>query len=300
MKFPLLKKFPTPDLARTTKAVLTAGATLAMTACGVESTTVVFTPESGVYPQTQTLSISLPKTATNVYLTTDTLDPVPNPACHYAGEDLVLDRATRVKLRFDVQGKTYRHDKLYVIEENPQDSQLLNRTVIEAWELFFIHQVMNQFTASGEENSFETLEDGDGGTATLNTRILERSIFFDIPTAGSQTYSFNFFEKTNADTSEVVMIQDGAIYGYRDEDGGYYTTMSGEGRRLKYAGTYNGWADGDFSLNAEGVRSGGHYDIYCTDPGCAQVPVTYAVGSTNQLIEVSPVPNETTRSCSPH
>lgn len=283
------------------QSALAVSIALTATSCTVvEDTTVLFIPESGVYQSAQTLSITLPKTATNVYLTTDTLDPVPNPACSYNGEDLQLNRATRIKLRFDVQGKTYTHDKLYVIEENPQDSGFVNRTVIETWEHFFVTEVLNKFAPPGDEDiKVQRLEDGEGGSVTLTTRILDRSIFFDIPTAGDQTYDFNFFEKVLADTGEEVMIQDGAVYGYRNEDRGYYGTA--KGRRLKYAGTYNGWAEGNFDLNADGVRIGGQYDIYCTDIGCAPVPVTYALGSSGeQLIEVSPVPDANTRSCSPH
>lgn len=281
------------------KAGLVSAIGFTLASCGVEDTTVVFTPESGNYAEAQTLSITLPKTAKNVYLTTDTVDPVPNPACSYSGEDLPLNRATIVKLRFDVQGKTYTHEKRYVIESNPQDSQLMNRTVIDVWENFFVNHVMNQFTGPSDEDSVQTLHDDDGGTVTLTTRILDRSFFFDIPTAGSQVYDFNFFEKTIPDTGEVVMIQDGNIYGYRNEDGGYFTTLSHGGRTLKYAGTYNGWAIGDFSMNSDGVRSGGYYQVYCTDIGCSPIPVTYAVSSDNHLIEISPVPDADTRSCNP-
>lgn len=271
---------------------------LALTACKtVEDTTVVFLPEAGRFQAAQTLAITLPPTARNVYLTTDTLDPVPSESCAYGGENLDLDRATLVKLRFDVQGKTYHHERLYVIDENPADSQLKNRTVIEAWENFFVSQVYRQLPPIGDEDATDTLTDDYGGTVTRQTRILDRSIFFDIPTAGSQTYTFNFFEKTDPDTGENINLNSGAIYGYLNEDGGYYSTVRSGGQRLKFAGTYNGWADGDFSLNAEGQTSAGHYTVFCRDYGCAATPVIYALGTEKQLLEVSPVPNENTRRC---
>ena len=271
---------------------------LALTACKtVEDTTVVFLPEAGRFQAAQTLAITLPPTARNVYLTTDTLDPVPSESCAYGGENLDLDRATLVKLRFDVQGETYHHERLYVIDENPADSQLKNRTVIEAWENFFVSQVYRQLPPIGDEDATDTLTDDYGGTVTRQTRILDRSIFFDIPTAGSQTYTFNFFEKTDPDTGENINLNSGAIYGYLNEDGGYYSTVRSGGQRLKFAGTYNGWADGDFFLNAEGQTSDGHYTVFCRDYGCAATPVIYALGTEKQLLEVSPVPNENTRRC---
>lgn len=271
---------------------------ITVTACKVEEdVSVTFTPDAGVYTNAQTLAVRLPKTATNVYLTTDTLDPVPNSACAYSGENLPLDRATLVKLRYDVQGNTYRHERLYVIDENAEDSRLINRKVIEAWENFFVKQVFRQMPETGDQDATHTLTDAEGGTVTRTTRILDRSIFFDIPTAGSQTYTFNFFEKTDPDTGELVMLNSGSVYGYLDEDGGYYSTTLAEGKRLKYAGTYNGWADGDFTLDAEGKTSAGHYTVFCQDYGCASTPVIYALGSAKQLIEVSPIPNPNTRRC---
>jgi hypothetical protein len=266
-------------------ATLTSLGTLLLALAGckttvVEDTTVTFMPESGRYQAAQTLTIKLPPTASNIYLTTDTLDPVANNACAYHGENLQLDRATLVKLRFDVQGKTYRHEKLYVIDENPADSHLTNRSVVEAWENFFVSQVYRQMPATGDQNAVHTLTDAEGGTVTRDTRILSRSIFFGIPTSGSQAYRFNFFEKTDADTGEVIMINSGAIYGYRNEDYGFFTTLRDGGERLKFSGTYNGWADGDFNLNADGQTTDGKYTVFCRDYGCAATPVIYALGTT--------------------
>lgn len=279
--------------------VLLGALSITLSACKIEpDVSVSFTPDSGVFAASQTLAIRLPPNATNVYLTTDTRDPVPHPACAYAGENLTLDRATLVKLRFDVQGNTYRHERLYVIDENPQDNRFTNRSVLEAWENFFVKQVYRQMPAISDEDAIHTLTDEEGGTVTRTTRILDRSIFFDIPTAGSQTYTFNFFERTDADTGEIVMLNSGSIHGYLDEDGGYYSTRRDAGKRLKYAGTYNGWADGDFTLDADGRTSGGHYTIHCQDAGCADTPVIYALGTAKQLIEVSPVPGPETRRCS--
>lgn len=285
-------------LTQCKKIAFTATIGFVLSACEiVEDTTVVFTPEAGVYAQVQVLEITLPPTASNVYLTTDTIDPESHPNCSYVGENITLDRATTVKLRFDVQGKTYNHERTYIIEENPQDSGLTNRTVIEAWEHFFVKQVLNKLPASNDEDSIRVLDDGDGGTVTINTRILDRSFFFDVPIEGSQTYSFNFFEKEDADTGELIMINSGAVYGYRNEYGGYYSTERREGQRIRFDGTYRGWADGDFWLDEEGNTSGGHYKVFCSTPGCAAVPVIYGLSSSNQFIEVSPVPNAYTRSC---
>ncbi|MCG8534564.1 MAG: hypothetical protein MI808_05655 [Pseudomonadales bacterium] len=280
------------------KTLLIGALGIAVSACEVvEDTSVTFTPAAGTYQEEQVLSIDLPPTATNVYLTTDTRDPIISNACSYGGEDLLLDRATTVKLRFDVQGKTYTHERTYLIEANPQNSNLTNRTIIETWENFFVKNVYNQIPSDFDNDFVKVINDEDGGSVTVTTRILDRSFFFDIPIEGEQIFDFNFFEKTDADTGEVVVINSGAVYGYRNEDGGYYSTKRKAGKVIKFDGTYRGWAEGGFTLNADGETTGGSYKVFCTSPGCSDVPVVYALGSTRQFIEISPTHHENTRAC---
>ena len=92
------------------------------------------------------------------------------------------------------------------------------------------------------------------------------------------------------------MIKKGALYGYQDEDGGFYGTVQETGVRIHFSGSYHGWADGDFELNAGGRPSFGYYEIFCSDFGCPDHSVTYAVQGHHYL-EVNPLPHENSLTC---
>ncbi len=248
----------------------------------------------GVYPTTQTLQITLPPTATNVYLTTNSIDPVPNAACAYSGEDLTIDRPTIVKLIYNVGGDKFSYEKQYRVEENKVDNRFTNRNVIETWEYFFKKHVLSQFSPSETENSFLTAEDGEGGTATVLTQYSHHWLTNDI-TGGSQTYTFNFFEKTDAETGEVVMLRSGILSGSQGADGGYY--MTDDQAPITFSGTYHGWAEGAFFTNAEGLTTDGYYKVYCTDAGCAPAPVVYYLNPSHGFIEIDQKRSEFTHSC---
>jgi hypothetical protein len=272
-----------------------------LSACKKEEiTTVSFLPAGGQYPQTQSVSVQLPPTATNVYLTTDTLDPVADARCAYAGEALTIDQSTLVKVMYDVAGKTYRAESLYVLENNPVDNGYTNRTVLATWERFFVNFVLRQFTVPSQDSSTIVLEDGEGGTATIQTNILDKTML-GAPEAGEQIYKFSDFKMVDQDTATTVMLHAGKIYGYRDEEDGYYSTLetafNNSGNRLVYSGTFNGWAEGDFKMDAMGKTVSGYYKILCFDTGCANSPVTYSLGTRNQFVEVVNTVGPNTRTC---
>jgi hypothetical protein len=259
-------------------------------------TNTYFSLPGGVYPSAQTVSLTLPPLAENVYLTTDTRDPIASPLCAYSGEDITLERATTIKLRYTVQGIQYQQERQYLIEDGSYDSGFTNRAIISTWERFFVKKVYSQFNPPTDADSSLTIYDSEGGAAKLDTKILAYSVFGP-PKRGEMTYSFSFFKGIDSEYNEEVMLNSGAIYGYQDSSGGYYTTLTKNGQRLNFSGTYTGWADGDFKMNSDGITVSGYYTVHCIDRGCADVPVTYAMGSRNQLIEISPVPDENTHSC---
>ncbi len=94
----------------------------------------------------------------------------------------------------------------------------------EGGERFFIKHVLRQFNPSTSDNSLLRLDDDETGYVTLQTNILAKN-FFGAPKRGEQTYNFYFFEKTDLESGETVMLEDGTIYGYRDDDGGFYSTL---------------------------------------------------------------------------
>ena len=243
---------------------------------------------------------------TNLYLTTDGVDPIADPLCAYGGETILLDRPTRVKLRYDQNGETRILEETFIIKRNLQDSGYTNRQIVEVWERFFVDNVLNVFDPPDNENSIFTLDEAHGGQLVVETNILSRTPFTKIPDAGEQSFRFRFFERTNPDTGKVVRINRGAIYGYRNRDGGYYTTYptkaSADGNpmaeRLYFAGSYTGWADGSFRMNEEGVTIGGYYEVECVGQNCAPSPVAYhMIEGNNMLVEVGPARHANTRSC---
>ena len=278
-------------------------AVLALSGCkSTDITYVTFSPAAGTYSTAQTVTVGLPPKATNVYLTTDSVDPVADPRCAYSSDALTLDRSTLIKVSYDVAGKHYQAESLYVIGSNVPDSGYTNRKVLTTWERFFVEHVLRQFSIPNENSSTVQLEDEVGGSVTIQTNILDRTTF-GAPESGEQSYSFERFKMTDPDTAETVTINSGTIYGYRDPDEGNYTTLTqgaarGAGNRLEFAGTYNGWADGNFRMNAAGETVDGYYKIYCYDNGCAANPVIYALGTKNQFVEVKAYPDANTRTCS--
>lgn len=267
-----------------------------------------FSVYGGIYDTEQTVAVEVAYDTTNLYLTTDGVDPVADPLCAYQGEAILVDRPTRIKLRYDQKGETYIVEQTYIIKQNMVDSGYTNRRIVEAWEQFFVDHVLNAFNPPDNENSLFSLDEDRGSQLIVETNILSRTPFTKIPDAGEQSYRFRFFERTNPDTGEIVRINRGAIYGYRNKEGGYYTTLpiktgsDGEpmAERLYFSGTYTGWADGDFQLNAEGKTTDGYYEVECVGQNCAPSPVMYhMIEGNNTLIEVGPARHDNTRSCTP-
>lgn len=261
-----------------------------------------------VYDTEQYLTIEVDAETTNLYLTTDGTDPVVDPLCAYNGEAIVVDRPTRVKLRYEQLGEVFTIERTFFVKQNLVDSGYTNRRIIEVWERFFVDHVLNAFDPPDNQDSFFSLVEDGGSQVVLETNILSRTPFTKVPTSGEQSYRFQFFERENADTGDVVRINSGAIYGYRNEDGGHYTTYTtkrteyGEpmASRLYFAGTYNGWADGQFWMNADGVTTGGYYEVDCVGLNCAPSPVQYhMLEGSNTLVEVGPARHQHTRSCTP-
>ena len=277
-------------------------AVMIMSGCSQnEITAVSFFPGSGTYATAQTVAITLPPKAKNVHLTTDSMDPIVDPQCAYAGENLTIDRPTLVKISYDVAGKHYQVESLYIIEDNPIENAYTNRKVMTTWERFFVEHVLRQFSVPNEDTSTLTLEDAEDGKVTLLTSILDRTVL-GAPEKGEQTYTFERFKITDTDDPNLsVTINSGKIYGYRDEDEGSYTTLAtgarGTGERLEFSGSYNGWADGDFLMNAAGETTSGYYKVFCFDNGCAANPVIYGLGTKNQFLQVVSYPDAHSRSC---
>lgn len=283
------------------KLTLLGGALVSLNACKTEEITYVsFYPGGGTYAEAQSVSVQLPPKATNVYLTTDSIDPVADARCGYSGEAMTLDRPTLVKVAYDVVGKHYQAEALYVIENNTPENGFTNRKVINTWERFFVDHVLRQFSVPNENTSVITLNDDQGGKVTVTTDILSRSML-GAPTKGDQTYVFDNFNMKDAETGEEVTISQGKISGYRDQNEGSYTTLltgvRGSGKRLEFSGTYNGWADGDFLMNAAGETTSGYYKVYCQDNGCSVHPMVYALTTNNRFVEVAAYPDGHTRSC---
>lgn len=280
---------------------------LVITACKTPVTEPEFKPAGGSYENAQTVSIVLPTDATNVYLTTDMADPAVSDLCTYAGETLLVDRPTLVKLRYDQGGETKTREQRYIIRDNISEHGYANRKIVEVWESFFVKNVLRVFSPPDNENSSLMIEDGKGGKATLQTNILSRTPFTKIPDSGEQLYGFAFFEQQDEDTGDLVRINRGAIYGYRNKNGGYYTTLPAapqfdspaeRAERLYFAGTYIGWAEGDFTMDAEGKTVAGYYEVQCQGAGCAETPVIYTMDQgLNRLIEIGPARHANTRSC---
>jgi hypothetical protein len=255
-------------------------------------------PAPGLYPAEQQVTIELPSTAENVYLTTDTSEPEPNALCAYSGESITVDRPTQIKIRYDFKGQTYLREGLYIVEEVVEDHRYTNRKVVETWENFFLRHVIRAMSPPDNVDSTLTLRDGEGGVVTLETRILGRTPFTKIPNKGSQAYRFNFFKHIDADTGEEVMIRSGTVYGYRSEDGGYYGASENKGERLYFSGTYTGWAEGEFQINENGDVYAGRYTVMCINRGCSSDPVIYELAANKELIEVGPARHDDSWSCS--
>ena len=141
-----------------------------------------------------------------------------------------------------------------------------------------------------------TVADGEGGNVTLVTNITHSLL--GIPKKGDQAYPFEFFEKYDAGTKEAIVIKSDTAFGYRDEKDEFYTTLasktSGQSKSIEFAGTYNDLDEGDFIMNGAGETVSGYYQVFCEDNGCTPAPVTYALSTRNQLIEVDPTRDAST------
>lgn len=275
---------------------------LAIIGCNLEPITAIsFYPAGGTYDAGQVVQVTLPQDAKNVYLTTDTLDPVPDSRCAYSGTDLVINRPTQVKVTYDVANVTYHADQLYVIENNATDHRYANRNLVSVWERFFVKGVLRNLDIPTDRNSTLSHQDKEGGSVSVQTTILHRNLT-GTPTSGEQRYVFDFYEDNDTDTGYSTLVKKGEIFGYRDEHDGFYTTLPANGRRgggsrIEFAGSYQGWADADFILDKSGQPVSGSYTVYCKEADCAPIPVTYALGTHNQLVEIEPTHDENTHSC---
>ena len=286
----------TGKLAARTLAI-TSFASMVLGCGGEPITEASFSHYDGRYPTAIQLHIELPDTAANAYLTTDGNDPIASASCAFAGQDITIDRSTQLKLTYDVSGETLEYDFLYLIEDVNVDNGFTNRNIIYTWERFFLNNVVRQFNPPTDKDSVLTLNDDQDGQVILKTKIPDTTIIGGFPKAASQHYVFENFERKDADTKKTVRVSSGGIYGYRDGDGGYYSTLQQGGDRLKFAGSYNGWADGDFLINQDGLTHWGSYTIYCVDQGCADRPVIYALDSKAQFQEIDTTTHENSWTC---
>ena len=285
-----------------TVSVVTA---VALSACKTEPKypgTHYFEPSGGAYPTAQVVDIQIPSDATNVFITTDSIEPWPSEYCvQGTGKTSVnISQPTAIKIRYDQYGETITDEAYYFIEDSATDGGHLNRDLLNIWESFFASHVLNAFTVPDQDHSLLTRNDGQGGTMTLETNITDRGWIFDDPEEANQTYSFNNYHYTDRVTGVSFVIESGAVYGYRNESRGFFNSEP-NGSTIIYSGDINGWAEGSFIMNGDGQVTSGYYRIFCSDAECANNEVIYGLNTTaNEYIEVSPMRTEDTLSCSPN
>lgn len=265
-------------------------------------TEATFSPSPGLHEEPQVVTIELPSNATNVYVTTNLIDPTPAESCSYTpGDQININRPTRVKLRYDLGEETFTQEGDYIIQSTIGDAGYINRDVINSWEDFFSTHVMPLFNPSMDENSTLTAYDETGGKVTLKTEILERTPFTNVPSKGKQSYAFSAYKWTDPDTRKSFNIHYGTVEGYMAKDeGGYYGTVEllpGD-KNIVFSGTYNGYAAGYFYLDSDGITTFGEYLVYCSDPGCAEGDVVYRLDTNGDLIEFDSGVAEETWLCS--
>lgn len=301
-------KMLTPNSGLSAKATKVAALTFTtvtvLTACVAEPkypSNHYYSPTTGTFPTAQTVSLSIPSDATNLFISTDTVDPWPSVNCvKKAGDmDFTFDRSTALKIRYELYGKQVTDARYYFIEDAPAEKPYRNRNLLDTWENFFASHVIPRFTIPDQDHSLLTAHDGQGGTVTLETNITERGWIWDDPEEGNQTYRFDNYHYTDPKTGESFVIESGAVYGFRGESRGFYNTET-HGETIVFSGDINGWAEGSFKMDGEGNTTSGYYRIFCSDDGCANQEAIYGLNSaTNGYIQVSDKITEDTVSCSP-
>lgn len=252
------------------------------------------------YSDPQEVTIVLPENTSSAYLTTNTLDPEPKTSCLYSGEKITLTRPTQVKVVYTVNDETFSLQGNFIIESGIRDAGYANRDAIDTWEDFFANHVFPQFHPSMDGDSTLVVTDSDGGSISLQTEILDRTPFTNVPSKGRQTYSFNFYKYTDPDSGRLLNIHMGKLQGVMEKDeGGYYkslTRASGD-NNIYFSGAFNGFASGSFFLDADGNTTSGEYLLYCSDRYCASSPVPYILDTSGDLIEIDPATFENTWEC---
>jgi hypothetical protein len=240
----------------------------------------------------------LPEGATNAYVTTDNQNPLPSPSCSLTNVlaengTLNIHRPLIVKLRYDLDGQTYHERGVYVVESTATDNYYSNRDAIDTFEDFVADHLLPSFGPIPQFDQTQTIYDNQGGSVTRTTDI--EGIFSP---EGRQTYSFNNYTYDDSSLDLTITLESGTIFGFMNSDGGFYDTDV-SGSMLNFSGTYNGNADGNFSLDQYGRPGHGYYRVFCEDLWCAASEVFYATDSYLELIEIDPLPDEFTISCTP-
>ena len=258
-----------------------------------------FSLNGGAYPTAQQINLQIPDNAKNVFVTTDSVEPWPSESCYQTAKSINInvDQSMAIKIKYDQYGATFTDAQYYFIEDVSSDGGHLNRDLLDTWETFFVKAVLRRFDVPDQDFSRLTINDGQGGTVVLETRITERGWFTDAPEEANQTYYFDNFHYTDPDTGQSFVIESGKIYGYRNENRGFFNTEL-DGEPIVVSGDVNGWAEGNFKMDGEGNTTSGYYRIFCSDDGCANRETVYGLNTgANDFIEVAPVFNESTFSC---
>lgn len=246
-------------------------------------------PPEGTYSSAQSVKVTIPTGATNVYLTTDA-QPITNPTnnCKLSGNTtLNIDKPTMVNLRFDEEGVTTTMSFVYNITDNPIDSGLTNNEVLDAWEF------LNQNVIQNLPQSSFTQSDAFG-IGTISSNYSEHCCFY-----AEQSFTFNDY--TYDYNGQNLSIDSGTVAGRSPSSGsGSYGTFQANGKTLSFSGDYNGTADGEFKTNrSDGVIStlSGYYRIHCTDGGCSAGDVVYEFVSDGEFAELASMESPGVISC---
>lgn len=256
-------------------------------------TDIPFSQGIHIYDKAQRVKIDVPPGATHLYLTTDNKAPTPSASCSVkVGEVIKVARPAALRLDYELDGIAYRQQGIYIIESAIEPARFANRVAIDIFETFIrnhVNPAFGNYTPSTDET--KSITDGMGGTIT---RITDINGIFNI--TGRQTFIFDDYKYSDAGSDTHLIVKSGRIFGFRDEDGGYYNSDA-EGETLVFAGTFNGNADGNFGLSSSGQTSSGFYRVQCRDRWCADGDVLYALNSMLEFVEIYPSTSAEVRSC---
>lgn len=279
-----------PILYKSNATIAATAVCLALSGCGA-GFDVTFSSGVQNYSRAQRVKVEVPENATNVYLTTNNKDPVPNAKCSFKPGIINVNRPTVVKLRFDLDGETYIQSGIYIIENMVKESRYGNRVAIDIFERFIRNHVNPSFGPSPTHDATEVISDGTDGTVTRITDI--NGLIF---VQGRQTFLFNDYKYFDPNNETYLIVKSGKIFGFRNSDGGYYNTDV-DGETINFFGTFNGYANGHFYLNEQNETTGGFYRVTCSDKWCAAGEAYYALGSFREFVEIYPEPEDNPRSC---